>query len=230
MKKFLFFAYRDWAINIFKDIVNTEDDYILITNKDLCTPEFIDSINPDIIFLYGWSWYVVPEITNKYLCMCLHPSPLPKYRGGSPIQNQIMNDELESAVTIFHMGEGLDDGPIYYQESFSLDGYLPEIFQRIESIGSWGTKLIILKYKNNMLVSFDQDEAKATSYKRLKPSNSEIKPIDFLNNSALYFYNKIRGLQKPYPEAYIRCKSGKLIFEKVRYEKDIQNISDFTTL
>ena len=27
----------------------------------------------------------------------LHPSPLPKYRGGSPIQNQIINGEKKSA-------------------------------------------------------------------------------------------------------------------------------------
>jgi len=112
MGRFLFFAYREWAINIFKDVSNEDDEFILISNNLLCTKKFIDTIKPDVIFLYGWSWIVPKEIVENYTCLCLHPSKLPKYRGGTPIQNQIMNEEYQSAVTIFKMGVGLDDGDI----------------------------------------------------------------------------------------------------------------------
>ena len=48
----------------------------------------------------------------------LHPSPLPKYRGGSPIQNQIINGESKSAVTLFKINNKIDQGDIIYQKEF----------------------------------------------------------------------------------------------------------------
>jgi len=221
MKRFLFFAYRDWAINIFKEISSLEDEYILITNKKLCTIDFINIINPDVIFFYGWSWMVSQKIVDSYICLCLHPSKLPKYRGGTPIQNQIIAGEKFSAVTIFKMEKGLDDGDIYYQVDFELNGYLDIILKKIENFGIIGTKDFIENYKNDSILWIKQNKEEATTYKRLKPNNSEIKPEDFLNNDAEYFYNKVRSLQKPYPECYINCKTGKIILKIIEYEKDI---------
>ena len=77
----------------------------------------------------------------------LHPSPLPKYRGGSPIQNQIINGEKKSAVTIFKINNILDGGDIYYQKKISLEGSLNEIFDRIIKLGTEGTLRIINKKK-----------------------------------------------------------------------------------
>ena len=42
----------------------------------------------------------------------LHPSPLPKFRGGSPIQNQIIRNKKKSMVTIFRINNILDGGDI----------------------------------------------------------------------------------------------------------------------
>ena len=53
---------------------------------------------------------------------------LPKYRGGTPLQNQIINDDLDSAVTIFKMTSVMDAGPICSQEYLSLRGDLSVIF------------------------------------------------------------------------------------------------------
>jgi methionyl-tRNA formyltransferase len=217
--RYLFFAYREWAINIFKNIRNSEDQFILITNKESCNFQFIHQLNPDSIFFYGWSWIVEQEIIDHYTCLCLHPSKLPKYRGGSPIQNQIICGEKKSAVTIFKMGDGLDNGPIFYQKEFDLSGYLSEILKQIETLGIEGTIKFINDFKNNKLTFTQQNENEATLFKRLKPSDSEIKLEDFLNHNAEYFYNKVRGLQKPYPEAYIKCETGRIILKNIDYEE-----------
>ena len=218
MKRFLFFAYREWAINIFKNVSSNDNNFILMNNKELCTLEFIDSLNPDIIFFYGWSWMIKEEIINKYMCICLHPSELPKYRGGSPIQNQIIAGEKTSAVSIFKMDKGMDDGTIYYQEPISLEGYLDDILKRIETTGTYGTLKLIEDFKTDNIKFTEQEHSKATYCKRLKPNNSEIKPEDFNKYDAEYFYNKVRGLQKPYPESYINCKNGKIIIKNIDYE------------
>lgn len=176
--------------------------------------EFFDST--DVLLFYGWSWMVPKSFTDKFLCICLHPSPLPKYRGGSPIQNQILAGETESAVSLFKMGEGLDDGPICFQKPYSLTGNLHKILQHITSCGVEGTRQMVRGLRSGQLVFVPQDENQATFCKRRKPSDSEILPTD----TAQQIYDKVRCLQHPYPNAYFVAADGKKIYLKdVDYER-----------
>jgi len=148
-------------------------------------------------------------------CICLHPSLLPLYRGGSPIQNQIINGETTSAVTLFYMNKKVDAGDIILQESISLEGHLQDILNRI---AEKGVKLTI-EMLNGKWDGISQNESKATFYKRRKPHQSELKYEDFKNRDANELYNFIRALEDPYPNAFIRCKDGKkLLFKHVELE------------
>lgn len=221
--KILFFAYREWALNIYKELSNkTDNEIIYCNNKKLATIEFINSVKPDLILFYGWSWMIDKNIIDNFFCVCLHPSPLPKYRGGSPIQNQIMNGEKKSAVTLFRMNDKMDEGDIISQSYFSLDGYLDDILQKIEQHGILLTLKLLKDFENNTLNLTAQDSNKSTIFKRRKPSQSEIHIDDFESNDAEHFYNLVRGLQDPYPNAYIKCKNGsKLYLLKVAYEQSV---------
>ena len=204
-------AYRNWALEIYNQI-KEEISCKLINSKDKfnCT-KFNKN---DIIFFIGWSWIVDNNIIKNNKCICLHPSPLPKYRGGSPIQHQIINGEKLSAVTFFRMNNKLDAGDILYQEYFSLRGDLKDIFSRIIPLGTSG----IFSIMNNSKKIKNQDESKATFYKRRKPKDSEILINDFKNFTAEELHNKIRSLQDPYPNAYVQCKDKKLFITKTKYE------------
>ena len=140
----------------------------------------------------------------------LHPSPLPKYRGGSPIQNQIINGEKKSAVSIFIMNQDLDAGPICRQEEISLCGNLDNIFDRIVIAG---TKLTLDMLENG-LNPYEQDHNLATYHERRRPWQSEITIDELESQSAEYLYNKIRMLQDPYPNAYIVGKDGQKLYIK----------------
>ncbi len=50
----------------------------------------------------------------------IHPSLLPKYRGASPIQSQILNGEQSVGVTIMQIEETMDTGPIVIQKEVPL--------------------------------------------------------------------------------------------------------------
>ena len=50
----------------------------------------------------------------------LHNSPLPKYRGVSPINWALKNGETSHGVTIHEITPGIDDGPIYSQVQYSI--------------------------------------------------------------------------------------------------------------
>ena len=210
-------GYRAWALEIYNNLIDNFDSiYHLVKSKDEFCESKLRDFNPDFILFYGWSWIIPESIINDFKCIMLHPSPLPKYRGGSPIQNQLINGEQKSAVTIFLMDEGIDTGPIIKQKSIMLEGSLNNIFSRITKIG---TELTLDFLKNGYDLE-DQDHSKASYFKRRKKEDSEI-TIDELNTKdADYLYNKIRMLQDPYPNPYIRTADGKkLILLKAKIEE-----------
>jgi methionyl-tRNA formyltransferase len=223
-RKILLCYYRDWAKEVSDILINNfSDDYEFYTARHNAELEALHSaIRFDLIFFIGWSSIVKKEIL-KSTCICMHPSALPKYRGGSPIQNQIINGEQESSVTFFRMTEKLDEGPIISQTPFLLTGALNDILDRIKNICTSSIPTILSRFFNGELHFVEQNHNEATYFKRLTPNQSEIKITGFEKFPASHFYNKIRMLQKPYPNAYIVCKNNTKLFITNSYGSD--NIS-----
>lgn len=185
--------------------------------------KMVESFSPDLILAYGWSDYISENLRKIAPCLILHPSKLPKYRGGSPIQNQILDGQTKSAVSILIAEDKLDTGDIIFQEEISFKGYLNDILGRMVSKGIKGTKKI-LKVKNfNSLKKIKQDNKKATYRKRRKPAQSRINIKDITKFNAEHFYNLVRGLQDPYPLAYIECKGKSRLYLKEVFFDKIKN-------
>jgi methionyl-tRNA formyltransferase len=216
--KVIFCAYRNWATNVVNKIDKSSFQYeIILNNNNL--KDNITNFNPDIIFFVGWSWIIPDEIINKYTSICIHPSKLPKYRGGSPIQNQIIDGIANSAVTLFKMNSKLDAGDIILQKELNLEGDLEDILSRIEIISIESIDIIMnMLNKNKQLAYSKQDESQATYCRRRKPEDSEITIYDLQNQTSKQIHDKVRCLQDPYPNAYITLGNGeKLYILKTRY-------------
>ena len=116
------------------------------------------------------------------------------------------------------MTNKLDDGHICFQEEFCLEGNIKNIFEKIYSIGLYGTKIILEKIESNKMLEFiHQNDGKATFFKRLKPEQSEITIDELKNRPALWLNNKIRMLTDPYPNAYIVCADNRKLFINSSY-------------
>lgn len=207
--KVAFIGYRSWASRIFENLTKIENPPWTI----------VDPSEADVVLYYGWSWKIPKEMYENKLCLILHTSPLPKYRGGSPLQNQIINGEKTSAITILKVAEKIDTGNIYAQANFSLEGTIDQIFDRIVEVGTDYT----IKVLNNIFIDptgileasgypVKQDESQATYFKRRKPEESELTIEDFKNKTAEELYNFIRALGDPYPNAFIRCADGRKLY------------------
>ena len=204
-------SYREWALEIYDRLAqSTNDEFLIIRSRDEYSQKRIADFEPDLIFFYGWSWKIPNELLSKFPCVMLHPSPLPKYRGGSPIQNQIIRGETTTAVTLFILSDHLDGGDIIAQKEISLSGHLDEILGRLTDVG-FDMTLNILK---NGYTRTPQDNSKATEFKRRKLEESEITLEELQMQSGEYLYNKIRMLEDPYPNAFIRTKDGKKLLLK----------------
>jgi len=202
-------GYRPWALEIYKELqLNSSHSYLNQLSLDDFNQVEIEEFDPDLVLFYGWSWIVPESLIKKYTCLMLHPSPLPLYRGGSPIQNQIIRGEKKSKVSIIVMTQDIDAGPIVGQQDISLEGDISDIFAELTEKGASITEDILL----NGLNPQEQDHAKATIYKRRKPEDSEITLEEISTQSSDYLHNKIRMLQDPYPNAYIKTSDGEKLY------------------
>ena len=199
-------GYRKWALNIYDALIErTDNTFLLFRSKSEFNEDSLRDFNPDLILFYGWSWIVSEKLLHDYKCLMLHPSTLPKYRGGSPIQNQIIDGKKKSKVSIFIMNSEIDSGAIISQGDISLEGTLDNIFEQIENVG---IKLTLEIIKNRFKAK-PQNHNEATYFKRRKKADSEITLEELTNKSSEFLYNKIRMLADPYPNAFIKTKDGK---------------------
>jgi len=203
-------GYRDWALEIYKSLSQSHPDKNFIILNNPPNLDLLHLINPDLILWYGWSNIISSSYLDNYNSIMLHPSPLPKYRGGSPIQNQIINGETISAVTLFKMDQGIDTGGIIEQKEFSLEGNLNDVLDRIVNLGITLTNNLINNYPDITLLP--QDDNESSYFKRRKSFQSEITIEEIENTTAEQLYNKIRALQDPYPNAYITCKNNTKLY------------------
>ena len=208
-------GYRKWALDIYKMLSFETFEIFLIDDHCSYEEKKIIDFNPDYVLFYGWSWVISKELISNYICVMLHPSPLPKYRGGSPLQNQIINGETDSAVTLFIMDQGIDTGDIIGQKYLSLKGELNTIFKNITRIGF----SLTMDFLKNGIKRRKQNHSEATFFNRIKEENSEISIEDLKTKDGNYLYNKVRMLEDPYPNAFFRTSDGKkLIIKKVEIE------------
>ena len=208
---YLFCGYRDWSLKLYQKLSEKYDDVIIIKSPKKLTYSFVKKLNPEFIFFPDWSWIIPEKITSNYKCVCFHESNLPKFRGGSPLQNQIIRGITKTKTTAFFMSDGIDEGDIILQQSLSLNGKITEIFSRmIDNDFKMIEKIISGNYK------LTKQKGKPSIFKRRKPENSE---LDSSSHSLEYFYNFIRMLDDPYPNAFIKLGNKKLILKNAQFKK-----------
>ena len=109
---------------------------------DLKSPQFLDyikSLNVDVAVVASFNYKIPKELLEipKFGFVNVHPSLLPKYRGGNPYTNVIMNGEKETGVTIHFMDEGFDTGDIITQKSVEISPIetMGTLFNRLNLLG-----------------------------------------------------------------------------------------------
>ena len=97
----------------------------------------------------------------------LHNGPLPKYRGVSPINWALKNDEVEHGVTIHEITAGIDDGPIISQVKYSIYPQFDEVIDVYKRSLQYGKVLFeqTLPLLDGIKAR-EQDHSKATYFSK----------------------------------------------------------------
>ncbi len=129
----------------------------------------------------------------------VHPSLLPLFRGPSPLEYQILNNEKNFGVTIIRLDAKCDHGPIIAQRELSFKE-MPSKEELGKEGFREGGKLIaqyLGPYISGVLPPLEQDHALATFTKKISKADGEILDTDSERHKYLKYL-----AYKPWPGTF----------------------------
>lgn len=172
--------------------------------------------NCQICIVAGFPYIFKKELIHhsNYGIINCHAGPLPKYRGGSPLNWQIINGEKYIGISTIKINDKIDEGKIITQKKFLLkkeytindvhlivNNSFPELVEK-------SINYVITKKKLKT-----QNKKKASYYKQRKRSDSLLKFKDMKFNE---INNFVRALKYPYPLPYFFIRNKKIHVKKIQ--------------
>lgn len=192
-----------------------------INSNDCC--DWIKSLNPDIIFCFGWSNLLKKNILSLAPMGVLgyHPSKLPKNRGRHPLIWALALGLKKSASTFFFMDEGADSGEILCQKDFDIlnTDNARILYDKVVNIALLQIEEFLPKLKNKTYQTTKQNHEESNNWRIRTKTDGK---IDFRMNS-LTIYNLVRALSKPYVGAHLNYKEKEIIIWEVDIIENNQN-------
>ena len=139
--------------------------------------------------------YKIPKalmLATKDGFINVHPSMLPKYRGGNPYSRVIMNGETETGVTIHFMDEKFDTGDIIAQKAYHIHSKatMGTLFNELNVLGIELLLQVLQAYETQFLPRIKQPSGDFISGKGLSEAETYIN----YNRSAEEIERFIRAL------------------------------------
>jgi len=131
------------------------------------------NIKLGICCVYG---KIIPQIWLNYFklgIINLHPSLLPQYRGSSPAQFALLNNETETGVSFIKMDEECDHGPLVYQEKEMIlsQDTAESLYQRLFAKAADKLPWVVENYLKGELKETPQDHSQASFTKMISKNN-----------------------------------------------------------
>lgn len=189
--------------------------------KDLKSKEVIDNIKkmkPDLILVFSFGHILSEDVLNipKLGCLNIHASILPKWRGPSPVQYAILNNEKETGYSIMIMNKEVDEGKVLHSESLAIkesDNTLSLLY-KITSLACNSIIEVINKYSEGKISSINQNN-KNVSYSHIIKKKETY--LDF-NEDADTILQKIKAYN-PNPGA--KCFVNGELIKIIEAKKEI---------
>ena len=210
----IFCGYRSWAKSIYVELKEKYSNFNWYSaNKPDQLENLLQIKEVKLVILAGWSWIISKDVVEKNFIVGLHPSDLPNYAGGSPIQNQVLDGIENTKMSLFKVSPKIDKGEILHKTNLSLAGNMNKIF---ENLTSSSLKVLDLMFEDYPNIKLHKQSGEGKTCRRLKPRDSK---INLKNNdmSVKDLYNFIRCREDPYPNAYLEDYTGRLYFKKVEF-------------
>ncbi len=147
----------------------------------------VKELEPDFIIVAAYGQILPKEILSIAPCINLHASILPNYRGASPIQEGLLNDDNYLGVTSIFMEEGLDCGDIlgFSYLKNEKDLLVDSAFFKLSDIAAKLTITTLDNFEN--IKPLKQNNSVASFCKKIKKEDGK---IDFKSAKKLFLKYK----------------------------------------
>ena len=153
---------------------------VLQPNKVGEITDYIKQVQPVTGILVAYGKIIPQSVIDLFTpgIINVHPSLLPKYRGPSPIESAIANQDTETGVSIMRLDDKMDAGPVYAQTRQALTGRetKPELYNQLFHDGSALLTKILPDIVGGSLQAVPQNHSAATYCQLLHKDISHLDP------------------------------------------------------
>ena len=164
----------------------------------------------DIAITGGFPIILKEELISKpkYGFINCHAGILPNYRGGSPLNWQIINNESQFGITVIKINSEIDRGNIIAEKTFKLKARYD--INDLHRVANNNFPKLVEESINKILKGYKgkkQNKQKSKYYSQRTIENSKIilKEISFKNLKLM-----VRALQAPYPNVFFKHNNKKI--------------------
>jgi len=178
----------------------------------------IQAIKPDIIIVIAYGHIIPKSITDQFLCINVHASLLPQYRGASPIHAALLNADKKTGNTLIRMNEKMDDGDILEVSELEIEDTdnLGSLHDKLAQNAAKTLKSYLKETPENKWgIGKPQDPKKASYCSKIQKEDLFLNPADSpkINNQ------KIKAFS-PVPGAYLIRNDKRIKILEAKIEND----------
>ena len=160
--------------NLFqKEIAHLDFDFLVVSSYGKMLPEWLLD---------------APNIAP----INIHFSLLPKYRGASPIQASILNNDSKTGISIMRMSAGMDEGPVYcsYEIRVLKSDNKIDLENKLVSLCIKNLGNDLHNILNNKLALIEQNNDEASYCSKIDKLSGK---IDFTKESTKEIFQKFKA-------------------------------------
>ena len=161
--------------------------------KDAETLGKLREAEADVFVVVAYGQILSQEILDipRLVCVNVHGSILPKYRGAAPIQRCLFDGEKTTGITTMLMDAGMDTGAMLLKAvaGISLLDNADSLADRLAEMGADLLVETLVKLRDDKVKAVAQDDAEATYAPMIKSADYV---LDW-SKSAIALHNQVRG-------------------------------------
>ena len=170
---------------------------------------------PDLIVTCAYG-QMIPDVildAPAYGCLNIHPSLLPKYRGGAPVHRAVMKGDEETGVCLMEMVHAMDAGDVFARRIVKIDeeDTTETLNLKLEKAGCD----LIREALPGVVDGTLKGEPQGENYTLARNIAPEEEKVSFAAEDVNVIYNHIRGLID-WPIAYGVIEGKRIKFYAVR--------------
>lgn len=173
-------------------------------------------LQPDLIVTCAYGQIVPDDIlaAPEYGCLNIHPSLLPRYRGGAPMHRAVWAGDKETGVCLMQMVKAMDAGDVYacVHVTIGPDETTSELEEKLKETSAEIIRDYLPSYVEGKLPGVPQSEEGMVLAPNISPEEEQ---VHFQSEDVHEAYNHIRALIS-WPLPYGMINGHRIRFYRAR--------------